>query len=318
MSQFFNSAMRNLGYLLSLPERTLRSLASVAGGTTSLLTETLFPEALRGTTLYKVFLGDTQRFVISRIAQVQRESEQAEAAQTNDPRYMPRKILGGALETAGLFAMHVSPLWVFAIAGDAAAGTNVFLQRLVEQLKKNHVIPQDIQVTQLADLLAVIHETSCKGATAVDTPPLSREELNQLASDMITNSRQLFSKANNLLPKMETIWGTMQQVADRQNISMDALSGILSIDVASYARKGVGAIAAVGQTGQALVGEKILDSYAATLQQLSSQGVTQFVAQHMTPFLTKALSHFNPEQRSWIESLIGLGETTPQPPKPAC
>jgi hypothetical protein len=207
-------------------------------------------------------------------------------------------LLGGAFETAGLFAMHVSPLWVFAIAGDAAAGTNVFLQRLVDQLKKNDVIPQDTQVTQVGDLLAVIHDTSRKGAAAVDTPPLSREELNQLASDMISSSREVFSKA-----------------ADRQNISMDALSGILSIDVTGYARKGVGAAMALGQTGQALFGEKILDNYAATLEQVSSQGVTRFVSQHMTPFLTRAYSHFDPEQRSWIESLIGLGDAGPEPPK---
>lgn len=310
MSQFFNSALRSFGYLLSLPERTLRSLAAVAGGTTSLLTDTLFPEALRSTTLYKVFVGDTQRFVISKIAQVQRESEQAGAAQTDDPSYMPRKLLGGAFETAGLFAMHVSPLWVFAIAGDAAAGTNVFLQRLVDQLKKNDVIPPDTQVTQLGDLLAVIHDTSRKGAAAVDTPPLSREELNQLASDMISSSREVFSKATDLLPRMETIWATMQQVADRQNISMDALSGILSIDVTGYARKGVGAVMALGQTGQALFSEKILDNYAATLDRVSSQGVTQFVSQHMTPFLTRACSHFDPEQRSWIESFIGLSRNT--------
>lgn len=74
MSQFFQSALRSFGYLLSLPERTLRSMAAVAGGTTSLLTEALFPEALRGTTLYKVFVGDTQRFIITKVAQVQRES----------------------------------------------------------------------------------------------------------------------------------------------------------------------------------------------------------------------------------------------------
>lgn len=315
MSQFFNSAMRSLGYLLSLPERTVRSLAAVAGGTTSLLTDTLFPEALRGTTLYKIFLGDTQRFMIAKIAQMQQETEQAANVSCDDPRYLPRKLLGSAFETAGLFAMHVSPLWVFAIAGDAAAGTNVFLERLVQQLKKNNVVPADAHVTQLADLLAVIHDTSCKGATAIDTPPLSREELNQLAGDMIVQSREMFSKATDLLPKMETIWASMQQVADRQNISLDALSGILSIDVAGYARKGIGAVMAVGQTGQSLMGEKILDSYAATLQQVSSQGVTQFVSLHMTPFLTKALSHFDPEQRSWIESFIGLGKACPETPQ---
>jgi hypothetical protein len=328
-------------------------MAAVAGGTTSLLAETLFPESLRGTTLYKVFIGDAQRFLITQIAQVHREQgtppaadvgNAAQVAQPADaeerqqvasvlqstgetpvpqeqtavspapamtvdvPNYVPRKILGSALETAGLFAMHVSPLWVFAIAGDAAAGTSVFLQRLADQLKKNGVIPADTQVTGLADLLGVVHETSRKSVAAIDTPPLSREELAQLANDMIGQSRQLFDKATDLLPRMETIWATMQQVSDRQNISLDALSGILSIDVAGWARKGVGAVMAVGQTGGNLIGENILDSYAATLEQVSSKGVTQYLSQHLSPFFAKARSHFDPDQRSWTESFLGLGD----------
>jgi hypothetical protein len=316
MSQFFQSALRSFGYLVSLPERTMRSLAAVAGGTTSLLTDTLFPDALRGTTLYKIFVGDAQRFIISKVAQVEQESS-ADAA--NNPAsgadYVPRKIVGGALETAGLFAMHFSPLWVFAIAGDAAAGTSVFLQRLVDQLKKNGVVPPDTQVTGLADLLGVIDDTSRKSAAAIDTPPLSREELTKLADDMLASYGQVFTKATNLLPRMESIWEQMLKVADRQNVSLDTLSGILTIDVADWAKKGVGAVLAFGQTGTDLLGENILDSYASTLDKVSSQGVTEYVSQRMTPFLQCAMGHFNPGKASWTESLMGLGQGDASPAK---
>src|SRR5512146_2323867 len=148
MSGFFDSAYKGFGYLLSLPERTIRSLAAVAGGTTSILTETLFPDALRGTTLYKIFLGDSQRFMIEKIALVHREAGEAGAAAVADAApedFVQRKIAGTALEAAGLLAMHFSPLWVFAIAGDAAAGSNEFIQRLVVQLKRNNVLQPDAQ-----------------------------------------------------------------------------------------------------------------------------------------------------------------------------
>lgn len=314
MSQFFQSAFRSLGYLLSLPERTVRSLAAVAGGTTSLLTDTLFPESLRGTTMYKIFVGDAQRFVIEKVAAVQREAqEQPDTPQAAN--YMQRKIVGGALETAGLFAMHFSPLWVFAIAGDAAAGTSVFLQRLAEQLKQNGVIPEDTQVTGLADLLGAIHDTSRQSASAIDTPPLSREELGQLANDMMAGYQQMFTKATDLLPRMEEIWGQMQRIADRQNISVDALSGVLTMDVAQWAKKGVGAVLALGQTGGDLLGEHILDSYVETLDKVSEQGVTNYISERMTPFLQCAIGHFDPGKASWTESLIGLGEGEQEPPK---
>ncbi|HOJ75433.1 MAG TPA: hypothetical protein PLV57_00590 [Phycisphaerae bacterium] len=307
MSQFFQSAVRGLGYLLSVPERTVRSLAAVAGGTTSLLTDTLFPESLRGTTLYKIFVGDAQRFVIEKVAAVQREAE-AQPATPEVENYVQRKMIGGALETAGLFAMHFSPLWVFAIAGDAAAGTSVFLQRLTEQLKQNGVIPEDTRVDGLADLLGVIHETSRKSATAIDTPPMSREELTRLASDMLSSYGQMFTKATDLLPRIEAIWGQMQRIADRQNVSIDTISGVLTMDVAQWAKKGVGAVLAVGQTGGDLLGEHILESYAATLDKIAEQGVTTYISEKMTPFFQCAISHFDPSKKSWTESFLGMGE----------
>ena len=51
---------QGLGYLLSLPERGIRSLAAVAGGTTLLLTETLLPEPVLNSTFFRVTVGDLQ------------------------------------------------------------------------------------------------------------------------------------------------------------------------------------------------------------------------------------------------------------------
>ena len=121
MSSLFEIMRERLGFMLSLPERTIRSLAALGTGTTSLLSETLFPEVLRETTLYRIFVGDAQNFIIDRVAQVKTEAE----AEGGGEDYLQRKMVGGALETAGLLAMHFSPLWVFAIAGDAAGGGEV-------------------------------------------------------------------------------------------------------------------------------------------------------------------------------------------------
>ena len=213
MSGFFDAIRRRLEYVASLPERTIRSLAAVAGGTASLLTETLFPEVLRDTTLYRVFVGDTQRFMIEKVAQIQQEEPASDQDQASDPQYVQKKMIGGVLETAGLFAMHFSPLWVFAIAGDAAAGSRVFLDRLIEQLKQNGVLPPDTQVSGLAELLGAIQETARKTASAIDTPPLSREDITQLADEMTTSYGQMFADAANLVPRLESIWQQMEHIA---------------------------------------------------------------------------------------------------------
>ena len=48
-NSLFEASRQRLMYILSLPERTIRSLAALAGGTTTLLAETLFPVSFRGT-----------------------------------------------------------------------------------------------------------------------------------------------------------------------------------------------------------------------------------------------------------------------------
>ena len=307
MLDFLKAVRERVTYLASLPERTIRSLASVAGGTTTLLTETLFPEVLRDTTLYRIFVGDTQKFVIEKVAQVHKEGE-ADQKNSSDPQYLQKKMVGGALETAGLFAMHFSPLWIFAIAGDAAGGGTVFLQRLTDQLKTNGVIDADTDVSNLTDVLEAMQESSRKSASAIDTPPLSREELSRVADEMTESYKSMFAKTTNLLPRIDEIWEQMNRLASKENVSLEHLTGILTVDVASWGKKGIGAVMAVGQTGADLFGEKILDSYAHTLKSVGDEGVTGYLNNCMQPFLQAAASHFNPSRKTWTESLLGMGD----------
>ncbi|NLX13993.1 MAG: hypothetical protein GXY44_10125 [Phycisphaerales bacterium] len=312
MSNLFDDFRRRLGYVMSLPERTLRSLVAVTGGTTSLLSETLFPEVLRNTTLYKIFVGDTQRFMMAKVAQIRQEGTPPEELKEPPADYLQRKMVGGALETAGLLAMHFSPLWVLALAGDAAAGTDEFFRRLVAQLKANGVLPLDTEVKGLSDLLEAMQDTSRKSATAVDTPPLSREEVAKLAEEMTESYRQMFAKAGNLVPRIEDIWARMETLADRDKVSLERLGGILTLDVAEWGRKGIVSALAVGQTGASLFGEKILDSYVKTLDTIAHEGTTRYVGERMRPFVQSAIAHFHPETKTLTEALFGGGKT-PEP-----
>jgi len=316
MSSLFDTLRERLGYVLSLPERTLRSLAALAGGTTSLLSEMLFPDVLRDTTLYKIFVGDTQRFVIEKVAEVKKESDAEQDTEAQGEDYLQRKMIGGALETAGLFAMHFSPLWVFALAGDAASGGQVFLDRLVEQLKRNRVLAEDAEIKNITELFVAMQEMAQKSATNIDTPPLTREEVTKAAQEMTESYKNMFAKATNLIPRLETIWQKMQEISRRENISIERVSGILTVDVASWGKKGIAAVLAVGQTGSELFGEKVLDSYANTLDNVTEQGVTNYLNDRMNPFLKAAAAHFNPDTKTWTESMWNTitGEKTAATP----
>lgn len=303
MSHFVDDIRRRLTSALSLSERTIRSLAAIIGGASTLLTETLFPEAVRGTTIYNVTIGMMQQYIVERVAGM--ESEAAEDHVELSEDYIQRKMAGTLLEIAGLFTIGFSPLWVFAIAGDLAAGSKVYLHRLVERLKKDGIVAEKTEATELADVLEAIQDASSKSAMAIDTPPLSREELAKLADEVKISYGQAFGHTTNLRPQLDAVWERMEQLARRENISIERLSGIMTVNAASWSKSRVDTALVAGQVGAELFDEKILDSYRKTLAEALERGVDEYVHDHMRPFLESASSHFDPSRTTWIERKLG-------------
>tara|TARA_B110000259_G_scaffold160460_1_gene184012 strand:+ start:42 stop:494 length:453 start_codon:yes stop_codon:yes gene_type:complete len=120
-----------LALSFSLPERMARALGSLIGGSTLLLTKTLIPTAVKNSNSYRFTFGMFQAFLIKNVAQLDGFKTDTELQE----HFLNRKLLGTSLEAAGLLTMHLSPVWVFAIASDAAKGGQVFLNRLIHHLK---------------------------------------------------------------------------------------------------------------------------------------------------------------------------------------
>ena len=301
--RYIDKVRQHLHYSLSLPERTVRSLAAIGGGTTALLTDTLFPESMRRTHIYTLTLGSIQQFVIENVAGM--ESELAEEGTELSDEMVQRRMAGAALSAAGLCSIGFSPLWVLAIAGDAAGGTKVFHNRLVENLKENGLVAEEAECTELVDVLEAVQTTSRKSATVAATPPLSREELSVVADDLKASYGEAFEGKDDLVPELDGIWDDMTQSASRENISVERLSGIMTVDaMSSWGKKNVDTAAVVGQTGAQLFDEKILDSYRETLAAVSEQGADNYVRDHFQPFLKSAKSHFDTSQMTWTEKKL--------------
>ena len=108
-----------LGHFLalsfSLPERAARALSALVGGSTLLLTNTLIPAAVKSSSSYHFTVGMFQTFLVRNVAGVETDAELQD-------RFVHRKLVGTSIEAAGLLTMRLSPVWVFAIASDAARG----------------------------------------------------------------------------------------------------------------------------------------------------------------------------------------------------
>lgn len=289
-------------YLVSLPERLLRSAAAVVGGTSLLVTETLFPDVVKESTTYRVIIGNLQRFMIDQVAQVDYFPTSKEEQVIDG--YIGRKLAGNLLEMAGLMTMRFSPVWVFALAGDAAGGSKVFLDRLVVNLKQHGVIKPESDPQDVAGLLEAIQRASSSSATAMDTPPLSQQQLAELASDLSDGYGRIFAGSRSLLTRMNVLQTRMERTADREGLSVEEVSGVMAIDLASLGKAGLGTTAAVGQTGAELFGERILVSYERTLDELNREGASAYLNRYLKPFMDAAVAHFDPNKSTWTQEML--------------
>jgi hypothetical protein len=286
-------------YLLSFPERLLRSAAAVVGGTSVLVTETLLPEVVKQSTTYQILFGDLQRFVVTRIAQVE-PPDIIELDPMSDD-YVYHKMAGSVLEMIGLLTYRFSPVWAFAIAGDVAGGSRVYYERLVEHLKAHAVISRGSEPETIPALLDAIQTASNSSAKAIDRPPLSQSELAEVTAELSDDYGRMLSRGQKLLPRLEDIQSRMDQAAIREDVSLEELSGIMTLQAAKLGKTGINSAVAVGKTSGEIFSERILDSYIKTLDEINHYGLPNYLGRTLEPFLRSAVRHFSPEQPTWTE-----------------
>lgn len=292
------------GYTLSLPERLVKSVATLLVGTTKLLTDTIIPEPLRQTNTYSAIVGNAQRFLIEKVAEVQGVYAQEKDAGLPDD-FVARKIAGNVMEAAGMFSMHLSPLWVFAIASDVAQGSKVYLNRLVDSLKHQGVIAQQTEIKELNGLFDALGQAGQASAKVFEAPPLSADGLRALRKQITDGYKGVFTGMTNLLPRMDGLWASAERIATRENVSIESILGLMTVDLGRTAGQAMNAAFAVGQASTELLGETALRSYAETISRVQEKGAVTCLADATRPYTDALVGHLTGEQTTWTERLWG-------------
>lgn len=277
-------------YALSLPERLLRSSSAAAGGVSKLLTDTLLPKSLRSLTFYQYLVGNTQRLLIESLGEVKTGA----AAEKLPDDYVARKIVGNAADAAGLFAFHFSPVWFFALVGDASAGTKGFLGRIVAELEKDGALPPGTKIESADRLLEALSAASVKSAAPLDAPPLSKAELAKITSEIGAAYADVYRSAKGALPAPEELWTGFVELARREKLPLLKFSGAMALAATKAAAGGV-------------VYEKILLSYAESLSEVRARGFAPFFAEAAAPYVDAVAGAFSLSKTSLTERLLGGG-----------
>lgn len=266
-------------YLASLPERTLRAGAAVAGGLLAETARVALPKSVRRSKLYQATFERLLRIVVELVGDV----PDVYAANGMTPSELAtRKTVGNALELTGVLTMGWSPLWVLAAAADITGGTRAYLAALVDELKTSGALPSATDITSVDALLQTLEGTSGVAADAVDLPPLNVATLRESWTNL---------KANvDTLPDAQSLAATFTSLREAANAEGRSL-----LDVSAVV--GAGALRA----GLELGNVHIFAYYREALGAIGDEGLLKFLRRISTPYLSRAAQHFNVEAETYTE-----------------
>jgi len=279
-----------LVYALSLPERALRSTAAALGGRVEADDRHAPAEIGPRAHLLQVLRGNTQKFLIESIGEVR-----SEGGQKLPDDYLPRKIVGNVADAAGIFAFHFSPVWFFALVGDAASGTQEYLRRVTAELEKDGAIPQGTKIDTAERLLEALARASATSAMPIDTPPLNKADLLALREEIVTSYAALYRRSAEALPSLDSLWEGLMEIRRREKLPLLKLSGTMAFAATRAAGKATGS----------LFYEKILLSYAESLAEVRSKGFLPFFTGAAKPYLDAVAGAFSVSKKTALERLLG-------------
>ncbi len=269
-------------YLASLPERTTRATAALAGGAIRETSDLLLPDVVRQSKLYQATVARLLRIVIELVGDVQG---------VYPPDLMPakelavRKTAGNVMEIAGMVAVGWSPLWLLAAAADVLGGSKTYLRALVQSLEEERVLAPGTDVASYEDLLTRLETTSGTLADAIDVPPLSLHEARAAFTKLREQGQDLPS-----LDELGAIFRELQQTAAREQRSLAEVSGVIGI--------------AAARTGLELGNTHIFDYYRQAFDRIGREGLLVFLQRIVTPYITRAGSHFRPSARTYTDRAL--------------
>jgi hypothetical protein len=292
-------------YILSLPERAVRSLGALSGGLLREIGEVALPGAIRRTVLYRTMVGVTLRFLIEQVGEVEgiypSENRLAE-------NFILQRTASHSIELLGILAFRASPVWVLAALADVTRGGQTLMREIVGALKQEGLLDSEARFETMEQVLGGLEKTSAHLALTLNMPPINVEGLRSEWETLKTDLASIPPNRVPALERLERTWEAIRVSAQTQDRTVFALSSLMAISTLSHVpanllwlSKATGS-AARRTTG--IVGGAILDHYSAALEDISRAGFSGYWKREFRPYLRAAATQFAPEHGSLTERLF--------------
>jgi len=296
-------------YVLSLPERAIRSLSALSGGLLREIGDVVLPAAVRRTTLYRTMVEVALRFMIQEVGEV-------EGVYPNEGKLSENFILqrtaSHGIELLGILAFHASPVWVLAALADATGGSRRLIAEISDELMKEGLLEEHFETVE--GMLDGLEKTSDRLAVTLNLPPVDivslRREWEQLKQDV----QSIPPKNVPSMGKIEGVWERLRRSADEQGRSVFTVSSLMAVSAVAHVPGNVlwlskAARSAARRTGKVL-GEAVLDHYVETLGEIGTTGFVAYWQREFRPYLRAAAAQFAPGKASLTERLLGRRRET--------
>jgi hypothetical protein len=303
------SSARVARYVVSLPERVVRSAAALAGGLIREIGDVSVPAAVRRTKTYQVMVDLALRFMIEQVGEVKGVYPSG-GALAND--FLLRRTAGQGIELAGLLAFRASPVWIMAALADVSgAGRHIVLE-ITESLKQEGLLAADARFENVDQLLEGLEQTASQVADLCNAPPLDVAGLRREWS--------VFREAVAKLPPrnlpsagfLAQHWEHLKTEAAAQDRAVFELSSMMA--VSAVARMPITLLKlaratnrAAWRSGQTL-GASVLTHYSQVLADIHERGYAAYWAEDFQPYLRAAAGQFSPKHRSlttrWLKRVV--------------
>jgi hypothetical protein len=292
-------------YLISLPERMIRSVLGFGAGVAREVGEVALPDGIRQSQLYQNLVETTLRYLIEQVGGAEDVYENRETLPGN---FLARRTAGNAVELLGIVAFRASPVWVLAALADICGIGRQVIPEIAASLKAQGLLDQHTEFATLDQVLDGLERTSSRMAATVNTPPLDvkalRAEWEAIRAEAATlPAARLPSGA-----MISTLWSEMKEESARQNVSIFETSSAMAMSAVRAVPDRVRWLSSSARVGATSAGHMfasaLLEHFRQTLAEIRRAGYLTYVNRQLQPYLRAAIRQFSPARRTFTQQLL--------------
>jgi hypothetical protein len=297
--------MPSQAYLLSLPERAIRSALGFTAGLLREIGEVALPRTVRRGQLYKSLVDTTLRYVIEQVGSA-KGTYPTEVPQAQD--FFARRGVGHAIELLGIAAFRISPVWVFAALADLSGLGRRLIPEIAEALKEEGLLEREGQFDNVDQMLDGLERTSSRLAQTINAPPIDVASLRKEWTEIRSQARALKPVDLPSVTDISRRWEALKDEAARQGRTIFETSSVMAISAVRALPERALRLSSSTRVGASrtvqVLSAVILEDYSHTLSELREVGYTTYARQQLSPYLRACVDQFSRQQRSLTERLI--------------